>query len=225
MEYTYSAAVSADLDNPKSYKVAMAGPQRAQWEAACCNKISVHLRNGTWKLVPLPPGAKPVGSCWVFHIKRTEDGSVKRFKARLVAKGFSQRPSWDFMESFAPTIRLLVVRAIFALVAAEDLDCESIDITTVLLNGDLDETIYMLPPEGFEELDAQGRMLYCLLLKVLYGLKQGVRHLKLSEVMKKLGFRKVCSKPCMYMCGRTLQVRVSLSPPMWTTATLPVRQS
>ena len=60
----------------------------------------------------------PVGSRFVLKIKRTEDGSVERFKARLVAQGYSQCPGWDFMENFAPTIRLSVVRAIFALVAA-----------------------------------------------------------------------------------------------------------
>jgi hypothetical protein len=42
---------------------------------------------------------------------------------RLVA----QRPDWDILESFAPTIRLSVVRALFAFVAADDLECDSID--------------------------------------------------------------------------------------------------
>jgi hypothetical protein len=64
----------------------------------------------------------------VFHIKRTANGSIERYKARLVAQGFSQRPGWDYIESFAPTIRLSVVRALFALVAADDLECDSVDI-------------------------------------------------------------------------------------------------
>jgi hypothetical protein len=47
-------------------------------------------------------------------------------------------------------------------------------------------------------------MLYCLLNKALYGLKQGGRqwYLKLSEVMKLIGFTKVRSEPCVYVYER-----------------------
>jgi hypothetical protein len=159
------------------------------------------MENGTWRLVEHPAGRTPVGFHWVFHIKRTADGSIERYKARLVAQGFSQRPGWDYVESFAPTIRLSVVCALFALAAADDLECDSIDITTAFLNGYLEEEIYMKPPEGYEQYSTDGRLLYCLLLKALYGLKQGGRqwYLKLSEVMKEIGFRKVRSEPCVYI--------------------------
>ncbi len=45
--------------------------------------------NGTWNLVTLPVGKKPVGSKWIFTIKHKADGSIKRYKARLVTKGFT----------------------------------------------------------------------------------------------------------------------------------------
>jgi len=106
-----------------------------------------HCAHGEWYLAT--SHGTPVGSHWVFHIKRTADGSIERYKARLVAQGFSQRPGWDYVESFALTIRLSVVRALLALVAADDLECDSIDITTAFLNGDLEEEIYMKPPEGY----------------------------------------------------------------------------
>jgi len=52
-----------------------------------------------------------------------------------------------------------------------------------------------------EQYSPQGKRLYCLLLKATYGLKQGSRqwYLKLSEVMKDLGFKKVRSEPCVYI--------------------------
>jgi hypothetical protein len=83
----------------------------------------------------------------------------------------------------------------------DDLECDSIDITTAFLNGDLVEEIYMKPLEGYEQYSQDGQLLYCLLLKALYGLKQDGRqwYLKLSEVMKELGFRKVRSEPCVYV--------------------------
>jgi hypothetical protein len=191
-------AASSELPVPRTFKQAMAGAQKTQWEEGM---LAAHMENGTWQPVELPVGRTPVGSHWVFHIKRTADGSIERYKARLVAQGFSQRPGWDYVESSAPTIRLSVVRALFALVTVDDLECNSIDITTAFLNGDLEEEIYMKPPEGYEQYSTDGRLLYCLLLKALYGLKQGGRqwYLKLSEVMKEIGFRKVRSEPCVYI--------------------------
>ena len=59
----------------------------------------------------------------------------------------------------------------------------------------------MKPPEGYEQYSSNRCLLYCLLLKALYGLRQGGRqwYLKLSEVMKEIGFRKVRSEPCVYL--------------------------
>jgi len=149
----------------------------------------------------IPHGCTPVGSHWVFHVKQTADGSIEWYKAHLVAHEFSQQPGWDYVKSLAPTIRLSVVHALFALVAADDLECDSINITTAFLNGDLEEEIYMKPPEGYEQYSRDGYLLYCLLLKAPYGLKHGGRqwYLKLSEVMKEIGFRKVHSEPCVYL--------------------------
>jgi len=114
---------------------------------------------------------------------------------------FPQQPGWDYVESFAPTTWLSIMCALVALVAADDLECYSIDITTAFLNGDLEKEIYMKPPKGYEQYSRDGYLLYCLLLKALYRLKQGGRqwYLKLSEVMKEIGFRKVRSEPCVYL--------------------------
>src|ERR1700742_2845921 len=85
------------------------------------------------------------------------------------------------------------------------MECDSLDITTAFLNGQLDDTTYMKAPPMFEKYTPQGKRLYCMLLKAIYGLKQGSRqwYLKLSEVMQDLGFKKVRSEPCVYvfLCG------------------------
>jgi len=65
-------AASNELPVPKTFKQAMAGAEKAQWEEACQQEIAAHMENGTWRLVELPHGRTPVGSCWVFHIKRTD---------------------------------------------------------------------------------------------------------------------------------------------------------
>ncbi|KAG9020938.1 hypothetical protein FS842_006938, partial [Serendipita sp. 407] len=48
------------------------------------------------------------------------------------------------------------------------MECDALDITTAFLNADLDETIYMQPPPGWEKYTPDGRKLYCLLLKAIY---------------------------------------------------------
>jgi hypothetical protein len=45
---------------------------------------------GTWELIPLPSGAKPIPCKWIFSVKRDALGNIERFKARHVAKGLAQ---------------------------------------------------------------------------------------------------------------------------------------
>ena len=66
----------------------------AKWEIAVKEEMEGLLRQGTFELVKLPAGKRPIGCRWVFTIKRNADGSVDRYKARLVAKGFSQHPGF-----------------------------------------------------------------------------------------------------------------------------------
>ena len=84
-------------------------------------------------------------------MKHNTDGSVERYKARLVAKGFSQRPGFDYFETFAPTAKFAAIRAILALSALEDFHLRSVDISHAFINGDLDTVVYMEQPEGFEQ--------------------------------------------------------------------------
>jgi hypothetical protein len=56
------------------------------------------------------------------------------------------------------------------LVAHYDLELYQMDIKTVFLNGDLQESVYMAHPEGFA---VEGKEhMRCRLKKSIYGLKQ-----------------------------------------------------
>ena len=130
--------VDASSPYPKTFSEAMKRPDAQLYHQAACDEIQSLIDNGTWELARLPPGRKSIGCRWVFVIKRHSDGSIERYKARLVAKGYSQRPGFDYQDTFAPTAKWVCIRAILALAALEDLELESVDISSAYLNGELD---------------------------------------------------------------------------------------
>ena len=165
---------------------------------AAMEEIQALVTNGTWELVKLPAGRKAVGSRWVFKVKRRPDGSIERYKARLVAKGYSQRPGLDYTETFAPTAKFAALRAILAISAIEDLELESLDISSAFLNGEIDTEVYLQQPEGFHQ---GGPDCVWRLLKALYGLKQSPRvwNKKLDTVLHELGFTCIKSDTSIYI--------------------------
>ena len=56
-----------------------------------------------------------------------------------------------------------------ALVAHYDLELHQMDVKTTFLNGDIDETIYIVQPENFVLGDPKNMV--CKLTKSIYGLK------------------------------------------------------
>ena len=183
-----SAADNGFPSEPEHWKDIKNRPDASKWYAAAQEEFQALLDNGTFEPVQLPKGRKAIGCRWVFKLKRKADGTVDKYKARLVAKGFSQCPGLDFGQVFAPTARWAALRAIFVLVALEDLELYSVDVSNAFLNGDLDHEVYMAHPEGFEERFDHGTILQ--LHKALYGLKQAGHqwHKKLNQVLTSIGF-------------------------------------
>jgi hypothetical protein len=171
-----------------------------EWRKAAELEMQAHVDNSTWELVKLPPGRKPIGSRWVFVVKRKSDGSVDRYKGRLVARGFSRRPGIDFNEVFSPTARWAALRAILAQGALTGAHIESVDISNAYLNGILEDNIevYMDQPEGFHQGE---RDWVCRLRKGLYGLKQSGRlwYERLGKVLEEIGFTRLKSDSSIYV--------------------------
>ena len=71
---------------PKNVDEALGHPR---WRQTMIDEMQALEHNGTWELVSLPLGKKPVGCRWVYAIKVGPTGAVDRLKARLVAKGYT----------------------------------------------------------------------------------------------------------------------------------------
>lgn len=140
---TENPAFNSDAMEPRTYKEAMVRPDATQWHEAALEELNNVTKAGVFERMHILDNCKAIGSRWVFKIKRKADGSVEHYKARLVAQGFSQRPGFDYNETFAPTPRWAALRAIFALAATQDLHLESIDILAAFLDGDLEDEVYM----------------------------------------------------------------------------------
>jgi hypothetical protein len=84
-----------------------------------------------------------VDSKWVFKLKRDANGQIARYKAKLVARGFTREKGADYHETFAPTVRVISIRTLLALVAYNDWEVEQLDVVTAFLEADIEEEIYM----------------------------------------------------------------------------------
>jgi hypothetical protein len=133
----FVAEAGADSSVPRTVEEALSSPQSEFWRAAMDEEMASLYVNSTWVLVDLPRGERPVGTRWVFALKRDGAGNIVRFKARLVAKGFMQREGIDYNETFAPVSKYTTVRVLLALAAAHGWDVQQLDVTTALLQGEL----------------------------------------------------------------------------------------
>ena len=185
--------------DPLTYKQAMGSPQATEWQAAMESEMAALHSAGTYTLTECPAGQQPIGCKWVYVTKRDAAGKVVRYKARLVAKGYAQRYGIDYEETYAPVCRIGSIRVLIALAAHFDWEVHHMDVTSAYLNGDLQETVYMQQPTGFEVTGAQAAHV-CKLAKSLYGLKQAGRtwNQKIDDVLHSSGFSALDADHCIY---------------------------
>ena len=131
-------------DDPVNFHQAMQDSNSEKWIEAMNEEYKSMQDNKIWELVPLPEGEKPIGCKQIFKTKQDSNGNVERYKARLVAKGYTQKEGIDFKETFSPVSSKNYFRTIMALVAHYDLELHQMDVKTAFLNGNIDETSYML---------------------------------------------------------------------------------
>lgn len=182
-------------DVPETYREAINSMNKEKWEKSIQEELDSHQKNNTWTLVKKTPNIKIIGCKWVFRIKDEPTGP--RYKSRLCAKGYSQTVGIDYQETFAPTVRYDSIRLLLSTAIQNNLKMIQLDVKTAFLYGELEETIFMSPPDG---LLCEENMV-CKLNKSLYGLKQAPRcwNSKFDSVLKKFGFVNSKADQCVYV--------------------------
>ncbi|GJR63360.1 retrovirus-related pol polyprotein from transposon TNT 1-94 [Tanacetum coccineum] len=210
--YAFAIAEEEDTHEPITFQEAINSSEKNEWVRAMNEEIGSLKKKHTWELVDQPPGQKLISCKWLYKIKQGIEGVQKpRYKARLVARRFTRRAGIDYNEVFSPVVRHTSIRVILSLTTCEDYELEQLDVKTAFLHGNLEETIYMRQPLGFEE--GTGNKV-CLLKKSLYGLKQSPRQCK-SEIKYTKGLlRKEFDMKELSPARKILGMEISVSVPL-----------
>ena len=195
---------------PTSVPAAVSGLNGPAWRAAMDKEMQAMEEFGVWELVPPQPGYTALGCKWIFKIKRDKAGFIEKLKARLTLKGYRQVEGRDYDETWAPTGRMRVLRAMLAEASSDpDIKTAQWDCTSAFLHAQMDKVVFMQQPEGYVTPGKEGYV--CRLLKAIYGTKQASKlfHDKVRDTLLSLGARvdglvvhQAVSDDCLFVLRR-----------------------
>lgn len=110
------ALMSTMVDTPE-HEMVREALELPHWKSTMDDEYDALMKNGTWKLIGLPPGKKAIGYKWVFKKQYKTDGTLDKHKAQLVARGYAQEEGIDYEETFAPIVKIKIIRIAFAMAA------------------------------------------------------------------------------------------------------------
>lgn len=90
-----------------------------------------------------PPSSPHTCNRWVYCIKGKSDGSIDRLKAHLVAQGYNQSEGVNFTYAYSPIVKPATVRCVNGIIVARGWSLHQLNIRNVLLNGNINGTVYM----------------------------------------------------------------------------------
>ena len=93
----------------------------------------------------------------------------------------------------------MTIHTVLSVVVSQGWALHQLDVSNAFLNGELQENVFMLQPQGF--IDTTLPNYVCKLQKPLYGLKQAPRawYQKLSAYLHSLGFKDSTVDPSLFI--------------------------
>ena len=192
------AKANSDPDT-LTWDQAMASPYREEFLEAAQAEINALVEKGTW-YEDLKSSAtnKIIPSQWVFRIKRTPDGTIKKFKGRIVLRGDLQED--DGRDNFSPVAAWPTVRSFLVISIMLGWITTTVDFSNAFVHSKLpdNEPVWMHIPRGYVSTKGPA---YCLkLVKSLY------RHRRAPQLwfehsakaFRKLGLVQSEHDPCLW---------------------------
>ena len=129
---------------------ALQRPGAAEWTEVICWEIDSLMHSNMFTEVnQVPATFTPIGSKFIFSLKRDVSGKVVWYKAQLVAQGFFQQEGTTYTNMFAPVIKLTSIQIMLAIMTNLGLELDHLDVETAFLNGKINKEIYMQAPKRF----------------------------------------------------------------------------
>ena len=126
--------------------MAIQGTDSPKWLEAANYEVNKFFDLDVWEAIDPFPGAKALGTRWVFAIKPPVDPSGEEiFRARYVAKGFNQRLGIDCNETYAPTASLNTLRLLISLANKNSYTTATFDVSSAYLYSPIEEEVYVQP--------------------------------------------------------------------------------
>jgi hypothetical protein len=193
--FVFKASPVSDPDSV-TWEQGLAGPDREQWIKATTAEIEGLESKNTWDEVDFASaGSKVLPGTWVLRVKRTPDGTIRKYKARFCVRG-------DLMEEEAdthsPVVAWSTVRLFLILSITLNWYSCSIDFSNAFVQAKLKSPIWIHLPRGFAS-SRPGRT--CLRLsRSLYGLTFAGRlwYEHLSMALLSLGFKQSSIDKCLF---------------------------
>ena len=200
-------------DAPKTYSQALELDHQSDLLAACNTEVGMMLELDVWQEVQQDKVDKILNCCWVFALKRSQEGKIIWFKDCIVAQGFLQIHGVNVSKKFAPTPMFSSLRLLLAMLLRFGWPVASFDVGSTFLHSDIHHDIYICLPPGV----AVSPGCAIKLCKELYGNRQASRcwWLHLKEKLATIGFHPNLEDQSAY----TYHLREDKF--MWTTACLP----
>ena len=156
--------------DPTDYAKVISDVDAHLWQKAMEAELESMYFNKVWEFVEAPERIKPIGCKWVYKKKKGVYGKVETFKVRLVAKGYSQKPDFDYEETFSLVAMLKSIGILLSIATRLYYEIWRMDVKTTFFNGNIDESVFMMQPDGFV---AKGQEhMVCKFHKSIYGLKK-----------------------------------------------------
>lgn len=95
--------------------------------------------------------------------------NVEEYKICFITKGFTQRENMDYKKTFSLLLMKDSLSVIMTLVIYYDLELCQMEVKTIFLNRDIEETINIVQLESIAS--KVSKHLVCILKKFIYGLK------------------------------------------------------